>query len=90
MGLWRAINLGVTGSMTVTSGASDGQARVVRGPDLSDSQADSAGSIPVTRSNEKSHVRALLERRSLDDFAPTEAIEELGRCRGRRHVEFCA
>jgi hypothetical protein len=36
--------------MTVTRGASDAQLRVVRGPDLSNSQADSAGSIPVTRS----------------------------------------
>jgi hypothetical protein len=38
------------GFMTVTSGASDAQLRAVRGLDLSDSQADSAGSIPVTRS----------------------------------------
>ena len=38
------------GSVTVTSGASDAQIRAVRGLDRSDSQADSAGSIPVTRS----------------------------------------
>jgi hypothetical protein len=49
-GHWRAINPGVTGCMTVTSGTSGSQVRAVRGPDLSDSQADSAGSIPVTRS----------------------------------------
>ena len=49
-GHWRAINPGVTGSMTVTCGVSDAQVRAVRGPDWSDSQADSAGSIPVTRS----------------------------------------
>ena len=33
---------------------------MVRGPDLSDSQADSAGSIPVTRSNQKPHVKAVI------------------------------
>jgi hypothetical protein len=49
-GHWRAINPGIPGSMTVTSGASTAQLRAVRGPNLSDSQADSAGSIPVTRS----------------------------------------
>jgi hypothetical protein len=37
--------------MTVTGGASDAQVRGVRDPDRSDSQADSAGSIPVTRSH---------------------------------------
>ena len=49
-GHWRAINPSVPGSMTVTSGTSTAQVRAVSGPDLSDSQADSAGSIPVTRS----------------------------------------
>jgi hypothetical protein len=49
-GHWRAINPGDSGSITVTSGVSDAQLRTVRGPDRSDSQADSAGSIPVTRS----------------------------------------
>jgi hypothetical protein len=38
------------GFMTATSGASGSQVSEVRGPNLSDSQADSAGSIPVTRS----------------------------------------
>ena len=52
MSHWRAINPGVTGSMTVTSGASDVQVRAFRGPDLLVSQADSAGSIPVTRSRQ--------------------------------------
>jgi hypothetical protein len=53
-GHWRAISRGVVGSMTVTSGTLDAQVRAVSDPDRSDSQADSAGSIPVTRS----HVRA--------------------------------
>jgi hypothetical protein len=50
--------------MTVTSGASTSQLSVVRGRDLSDSQADSAGSIPVTRSHRhpltvtRSHVKS--------------------------------
>src|SRR6266480_3024443 len=55
-GHWRAISRGVVGSMTVTSGASVAQVRAVRGPDRSDSQADSAGSIPVTRSNPSTQV----------------------------------
>jgi hypothetical protein len=50
VGHWRAINPGIAGSMTVTSGASTAQLRAVRSPDRTDSQADSAGSIPVTRS----------------------------------------
>ena len=50
LGHWRAINPGVAGFITVTSGISDAQLRTVRGPDLSHSQADSVGSIPVTRS----------------------------------------
>ncbi len=52
----RVINPGIEGSVTVTSGALDVQVRTVRGPDLSDSQADSAGSIPVARSSVKSQV----------------------------------
>jgi len=43
--------------MTGTSGASDAQVSEVRDPDRSDSQADSAGSIPVTRSNVKPQVK---------------------------------
>jgi len=54
MGHWRAINRGITRSLTVTGGASDVQVRGVTGPDLSVSQADSASSLPVTRS----HVKA--------------------------------
>src|SRR5262245_713092 len=50
-GHWRAISRGVMGAMTVNSGASVAQVRAVRGLDRSDSQADSAGSIPVTRSS---------------------------------------
>jgi hypothetical protein len=49
-GHWRAISPSVTRGMTVTSGASSAQVRAVRGPDRSDSQADSASSILVTRS----------------------------------------
>jgi len=49
-GHWRAINPGAMGSITVTCGAPVAQVRAVRDPDRSDSQADSAGSIPVTRS----------------------------------------
>jgi len=58
-GHWRAINQGVMGLITVTSGASTAQVSVVRGSDLSDSQADSAGSIPVTRSTTKHQVSGL-------------------------------
>jgi len=47
--------------MTVTGGASDDQVRAVRGPDLSDSQADSAGSIPVTRSNVKIQASGIFD-----------------------------
>ena len=46
-GHWRAISLGVTGSMTVTGGASGAQVSAVRGFDLSDSQADSADNFSV-------------------------------------------
>ncbi len=55
-GHWRAITPGVTGSITVTSGTSDVQVRAVRGPICWFSQADSAGSIPVTRSTTKYQV----------------------------------
>ena len=51
--------------MTVTSGASTAQLRAVRGPDRSDSQADSAGSIPVTRSNIKIQASGIFRRRLL-------------------------
>ena len=61
MGHWRAISPGVARSMTVTGGASDDQVRAVRGPDLSDSQADSAGSIPVTRSNVKIQASGIFD-----------------------------
>ena len=46
-GHWRAISPGVTGSMTVTGGASGAQVSAVRGFDLSDSQADSADNFSV-------------------------------------------
>jgi hypothetical protein len=66
MGHWRAISPGATGSVTVISGASTAQLRGVRGPDRSDSQADSAGSIPVTRSKPRirssGHLRAMIAR----------------------------
>jgi hypothetical protein len=42
--------------MTVTSGMSAAQVSAVRGPDRSDSQADSASSILVTRSDVKAQV----------------------------------
>src|SRR5215471_18981216 len=60
-GHWRAINPSVTRSMTATGGASDPQIRAVRDPDLSDSQADSAGSIPVSlsRSNREGPGQAV-------------------------------
>jgi hypothetical protein len=58
-GHWRAISPGVTESMTVTNGTLDAQLRAVRGLDRSDSQADSAGSIPVTRSTTKPPLTAL-------------------------------
>src|SRR5262245_55572511 len=53
-GHWRAISPSVTRSMTVTSGTLSAQVRAVRSLDRSDSQADSAGSIPVTRSRNPS------------------------------------
>jgi hypothetical protein len=49
-GHWRAISPGVMGCLTVTSGVPDSQVGVVRGPDRSDSQADCASPILVTRS----------------------------------------
>jgi hypothetical protein len=42
----RAISPGVTGSVTITDGASVAQVRALRNPDRLDSQADSAGSEP--------------------------------------------
>ena len=51
-GHWRAISSGIGGSMTVTNGASTAQLRAVRALDRTDSQADNAGSIPVTRSRQ--------------------------------------
>jgi hypothetical protein len=66
LGHWRAINPGVTGSVTVTSGVSDAQVRAVRGPDLLVSQADSAGSIPVTRSHVKAQARGCFSGLGLD------------------------
>ena len=69
-GHWRAISPGITQSMTVTSGASGPQVRAVRDPDLSDSQADSGGSIPLTRStlarsNLKAQVTGLISTAAL-------------------------
>jgi len=58
MGHWRAISPDAAGSLTVTDGASIAQLSTVRGPDLLYSQADSASSILVTRSNVKIQVRA--------------------------------
>jgi len=45
LGHRRAISPGVAGLMAVTSDTSTAQVKAVRGLDLSDSQADSAGSI---------------------------------------------
>ena len=56
-GHWRAINHGVEGSLTVTCDVPVAQVTPVRGPDRSDSQADSAGPIPVTSFNLKAQVR---------------------------------
>jgi hypothetical protein len=55
-GHWWAISPGVAGSIAVTGGASSAQVRAVRGSNRSDSQADSASSILVTRSNVKAQV----------------------------------
>jgi len=44
------------GSIAVTSGGPRTQVRAVRGPDLSDSQADSGSSILVTCSTMKAQV----------------------------------
>jgi len=67
MGHWRAINPDITRFITVTSGASDAQVRAVRGPDLSDSQADSGGSIPLTRSTlTRSNLKAQITGPDLD------------------------
>jgi hypothetical protein len=68
-GHWRAINPGVMGFITVTSGASGLQVRAVRGPDLSDSQADGAGSIPVTRSCRVARHRGQMSLDIMDERA---------------------
>ena len=62
MGHWRAISPDAAGSLTVTDGASIAQLSAVKGPDLLYSQADSASSILVTRSNVKIQVRATFRR----------------------------
>jgi len=58
----RAISQGDEGSVTATASLRSRLLSVLIGHDLSDSQADSAGSIPVTRSMVKPPVRALLPR----------------------------
>ena len=45
--------------------------RAVRDPDLSDSQADSAGSIPVTRSHVKAQARLIFRRAPYAGARPT-------------------
>ena len=61
-GHWRAISPGIARSMTVTRSASTAQLRAVKGAYRSDSQADSAGSIPVTRSVTRSAVTRSVAR----------------------------
>jgi hypothetical protein len=53
---YRAINPGNEGSLTVTHGHPAPQVRPHNSPNRTDSQADSAGSIPVTRSTTKAQV----------------------------------
>jgi hypothetical protein len=55
-GHWRAINPGERRATTVTRGHPYGQLRAADCGDTADSQADSAGSIPVTRSSVKPQV----------------------------------
>ena len=62
MGHWRAISPGAAGPLTVTGSASIAQLSAVRGPDLSDSQADSASSILVTRSIVESQASKAQDR----------------------------
>jgi hypothetical protein len=52
----RAISPGKTGPRTVTHGSRDPQVRLYTGLNDANSQADSAGSIPVTRSTLKAQV----------------------------------
>jgi hypothetical protein len=59
-GHWRAINPGIAGSMTVANGALTAQLKAVRALDRTDSQADNAGSIPVTRSTSRRRSRGYL------------------------------
>ena len=56
----RPISPGIAGSVTITDGATAAQLRAVRDPDLSDSQADSAGSIPVIRSHNLSQLTGMI------------------------------
>ena len=60
----RAISPGKTGPRTVTHGSRDPQVRLYTGLNDANSQADSAGSIPVTRSSVNAAQR---------DFSLTEA-----------------
>jgi hypothetical protein len=78
----RAINPGAAGSMTVTGGPSTAQLSVVSGLDWSDSQADSAGSIPVTRCmkpqvSEYALLRCLSRWCLVDPRGPRRVIREL-------------
>ena len=57
-GHYRAVNPGETGSVTGTGGRQGRQLSSHDGRDLADSQADSAGSIPVTRSDTLSPPRS--------------------------------
>jgi hypothetical protein len=53
---WRAINRGKKRSLPVTRGQFAPQVRRHGGPDATDSQADSGGSIPLTRSKQEPQV----------------------------------
>jgi len=59
-----AINPGDERSITVTRGHPAAQVKPHSSPDRTDSQADSAGSIPVTRSKRERAARALFSGRS--------------------------
>ncbi len=61
----RAISHGAGRSVTVTRGHPAPQVRPYNSPDGTDSQADSAGSIPVTRSSVRAQVRGLSARPGL-------------------------
>ena len=80
-GHWRAINQGVMGLITVTSGASTAQVSVVRGSDLSDSQADSATSLTATRSHVKARVGEVVS--NTDGLFASPRRCRLGRLRSR-------